>query len=105
MNPAGGEARIAYDREDSPVHFTDEQGNVTRFRYNGTGMLTACETPDGATLGYQYDPEDRLLAVINQNGQALAIDPRCPRSGDDGKRLLGPDDALRLEQRQSPDQS
>ncbi len=37
-------------------------------------MLAACETPDGATLSYQYDTEDRLLAVINQNGQRWQLD-------------------------------
>src|SRR6185295_17575433 len=41
----------------------------TRFEYVGQGTLARRIQPDGATIRYYYDKEERLVALPNERGE------------------------------------
>ena len=52
---------------------TDANGNVTSYSYNGN-MKNDCVTfPDGHTIRYEFDVEDRVVRTIDQQNNATVV--------------------------------
>ena len=76
--PSGVEIRCAYDRELNLTEYRDALGRATRFTYTGINEIAAKHLPDGSTVHYEYDTEERLVAVINGRGERYCFE-RDPR--------------------------
>src|SRR5262249_33108174 len=71
--PSGREETCAYDAEGFPTRIQDGGGNVTVIEYSGLGQIRKRILPDGSTVGYRYDTEERLIAVTNELGQEYRL--------------------------------
>src|SRR5690606_38894637 len=53
--------RYVHDDDGNLIEKTDVLGDVTRYRWNGAGMLSAVELPDGREVTFRYDGLARRL--------------------------------------------
>ena len=71
--PSGAMVRCAYNAENLPISYVDENGGETRLDYVGLGEISRRIQPDGHTVDYLYDPEERLVGVRNQRREVYAL--------------------------------
>jgi RHS repeat-associated protein len=62
----GNDRELEYDAEGNIVHARDKQHDV-RFGYRGMGRLIS-RTEAGTTVAFEYDTEEQLVAIRNQQG-------------------------------------
>jgi RHS repeat-associated protein len=74
---SGTKIECSYDHEDNLTLYRDRGGYVTRLEYGGLNELVKRRSPDGASVAYHYDTEERLIGVTNQRGEKynLVRDP------------------------------
>lgn len=70
--PDGNVRELAFDGEGNVVHARDKLHDV-RFTYQGMGRMSS-RTEAGTTVGFQYDTEERLLAITNEHGAVYAFE-------------------------------
>jgi RHS repeat-associated protein len=63
---------LEYDAEDNVVRARDQQHDV-RFEYQGMGRLRA-RTEAGTTVCFDYDKEERLVAITNEHGHVYQFE-------------------------------
>jgi YD repeat-containing protein len=69
--PDGNVCELAYDAEGHVVRCKDRRRDV-KFTYQGTGQLSS-RSEAGLTLCFEYDSEERLIAVVNEQGKVYRI--------------------------------
>jgi len=71
----GNTIDIEYDGLDNVIHYQDKYKDI-RYTYRGLWKLTS-STEAGATIYFNYDTEEQLRKVVNQQGQAYTflLDP------------------------------
>ncbi len=67
-DPDGNVRELEYDGEGNLIHARDAQHDV-RFVYQGMGRLQS-RTQSGTTVTFEYDREERLVAIKNKAGYA-----------------------------------
>ena len=72
--PSGASIACGYDHEDNLVRYVDENGAETRLEYFGQGEIANARIqPDGYSVQYHYDTEERLIGVTNQRGETYHL--------------------------------
>ncbi|OHB21285.1 MAG: hypothetical protein A3J67_05340 [Parcubacteria group bacterium RIFCSPHIGHO2_02_FULL_48_10b] len=67
----GRSLRFSYDGENHLAVVTDPAGHAYHYSYNGDGNLASSTNPLDETTQYFYDSEDRLIKVIDANGNTV----------------------------------
>ncbi len=70
--PDGNVRHLEYDAEGHVVRLSDSRRRVI-LTYQGMGKV-ASRTIAGTTVGFEYDTEERLVAVINEKGHACRFE-------------------------------
>ena len=58
----------AYDGQNRPTSYADQDGHTTAYSYTAQGRLATVQD-DSGTTGYQYDTKGQLTATTDRNGQ------------------------------------
>ena len=66
--PDGNTRQLAYDPEGNVTEAKDLQHHIT-FAYQGLGRLQS-RTENDTRVGFEYDTEERLVAILNEHGHA-----------------------------------
>ena len=64
-------AATQLDARDRPVGLMDVAGNHTAMSYDEAGNLITRTSPDNFTLGFEYDPNNRLTAAFDAEGNRV----------------------------------
>lgn len=77
VDPNGTTTRYGYDRRDRLVSTTvtpagGSGGETSRYVYDGAGLLSRMQMPDGSGLNYVYDGAGRLTGVRDDLGNRIA---------------------------------
>ena len=75
--PDGNQRALEYDPQGNVVRARDVHYDV-RFEYQSVGRLAAREQ-NGTRIEFQYDTEDRLLAIKNEHGLPYQLRARAGR--------------------------
>lgn len=70
--PDGNRRLFRYDAGDNIIHAKDQQYDVV-MDYIGMGRL-ASRTQAGTTIRFEYDREEQLIAIMNENGRVYQFE-------------------------------
>jgi YD repeat-containing protein len=85
VEEAGG-TKYEHDEDGNLVERVDPDGSAWTYRWNGAGMLTEVERPDGRHVAFEYDAfSRRTKKVVFTNDESALEGPRDPKA----RRLLG----------------
>jgi len=92
---------IEYDRPGRKTIVTNSLGETTVYASNPLGMVTSIVRPNGSEIGYEYDVATRLVAEVDELGQATRheYDERGNRV-----KTIAPDDTETLTEYDEHDQ-
>ena len=62
-----------YNKDGRLIQYTDANGNITRYAYDGLAHIRKKTMPDGSTFEYLYDEERNLVGLINENGERYRL--------------------------------
>lgn len=68
--------KYRHDEDGNLIEKTDVLGDMTRYRWNGAGMLEAVELPDGREVSFEYDVLARRVGKVAtawENGKRRVI--------------------------------
>jgi RHS repeat-associated protein len=71
--PDGRKILYTYNKEGDPIQHISEDGSCTRFDYQGISILSCRHEPNGLKVEYLHDTEERLVGIINQNGDIYKL--------------------------------
>ncbi len=73
---SGRKVFYQYDLNGNMLSSTDATGAVTKYTYSG-GMLSTITFPDGGTINYTYDTNDRATQVTDREAHAASTHTRA----------------------------
>jgi RHS repeat-associated protein len=65
----GAVTSLGYDSGGRLIGYTDPQGNVTQFEFNGLNKITKVTDPQGFFLTYTYDASGNVRERVDANGK------------------------------------
>ncbi len=71
LDAKGGETAFQYDSLGLMTALTDSLGRMTGFAYNDYNKVSQEIKPDSATKFYEYDQNERLVKIIQEDGSEL----------------------------------
>ncbi len=69
IGPHGETRHYHYNDQQQLIQYSDPQGRLTAFTYDGLSQLTTRTNPDGQTLHYHYDKERNLTRLTTEKGE------------------------------------
>ena len=70
----GHRVQYNYDAQNRLVQVIDDDLGVTRYTYDGRGLMTAADLPNGARTTWTHDAMGRVTGIVHTDGQDTVIE-------------------------------